>query len=202
MIDFSSHPIRLVYDLILLRGESLRFSFSRYLYRPNSIFDEREVFQVAGGELSDDWLADQLRQLKPEWELALNSVVTDSRGRRMHIGMIDFMPGADAVVARRLIQRYIGDDASLQTHLFNSGRSLHGYVMRLIKPGDFGEYLGRLLLMNQVGDSPIVDARWVGHRLMGGYCALRWSSNSRRHSDLPARVARGASSISRSAAEV
>lgn len=62
--------------------------------------------------------------------------------------------------------------------------------------GHFGEvaiskwnrFLGRLLLMNEPGSPALVDARWIGHRLIGGYAALRWSANSAQHDSVPKRI--------------
>jgi hypothetical protein len=46
--------------------------------------------------------------------------------------------------------------------------------------------MGRLLLLNLPEKPCLVDTRWVGHRLIGGYAALRWSA--KMHPRKPALV--------------
>ncbi|MHB1292207.1 MAG: primase 1D-like protein [Sulfuricella sp.] len=33
--------------------------------------------------------------------------------------------------------------------------------------------------------SPTVDPRWVGHRLISGYAALRWTKNTEQYLNTP-----------------
>jgi hypothetical protein len=179
------HPVGYVRNLVR-QFEGIRtLSFSKYFYRPQWIFDERECFEVDAADVTSDWVHDQGALLQEGWELALNSIVKDVRGRSKHIGMIDFVgrPPIDDILDR--VRTMVGRNASLNMQLYDSGRSIHGYVTELIGPSEWHKFLGRLLLMNSVGSEPIIDARWIGHRLLGGYAALRWSANSRQHSQTP-----------------
>ena len=187
-MDFHGHPLSFVTDVIRVRGTDLTFCFSKYFYRPNSVFDEREIFYVKADLLNSDWLREQLASLREGWELALNSRVVDGRNRTYHLGMIDFAPAVDIEEIRLQARRLLGEELSASMSCFDTGRSFHGYFNCLLRPGQWHEFLGRLLLMNEVGKPAIVDSRWVGHRLMGGYCALRWSRNTGWYKSYPVRV--------------
>lgn len=187
-MEMHKHPIRFLSDVIEVRGDGLVFSFSKYFYRPGNVFDERETFEVVGSEINEQWLDAQLASLREGWELALNSKVVDTRNRTHHIGMIDFAPGVTLEEIRIQTKRLLGDEMWASMSCYNSGRSFHGYFNCLLRPGQWHEFLGRLLLMNHVDRQQVVDVRWVGHRLMGGYCALRWSRNTRWHKSYPYRV--------------
>ncbi len=187
-MDFIGHPLRFLVDVIHDHGEDLKFSFSKYFYRPGSILDQRETFVVDGGDINDEWLSGQLASLEQGWELALNSKVIDSRNRTHHLGMIDFAAGIGLSEVRDQVRRLLGDAMWLKMSCYDSGRSFHGYFNCLLRPGEWHEFLGRILLMNEVDGPQVVDARWVGHRLMGGYCALRWSKNTAWYESYPLRV--------------
>lgn len=189
-MEFHGHPIRFLIEVIHDHGEDLKFSFSKYFYRPGSIFDQRTTVTVSGLEINDEWLSCQLESLEDGWELALNSKVIDSRNRTHHLGMIDFASGIDLERVRNQVKRLLGEEMLLRMSCYESGRSFHGYFNCLLRPGEWQEFLGRLLLMNEVEQRQIVDARWVGHRLMGGYCALRWSKNTSWYQSYPTKVSR------------
>lgn len=187
-MDFHSHPISFIDDVIRSRGPDLKFSFSQYFYRPNNVFDERETFSVDATALTVDWLRMRLDSLRDGWELALNSKVVDGRNRTYHLGMIDFAPAIGIEEIRLQTRRLLGDELSASMSCFDTGRSFHGYFNCLLRPGEWHEFLGRLLLMNEIGKPAIVDARWIGHRLIGGYCALRWSRNTDWYKSYPVRA--------------
>ncbi|MGC1520222.1 MAG: hypothetical protein WA803_01670, partial [Steroidobacteraceae bacterium] len=68
---------------------------------------------------------------------------------------------------------------------FDSGRSFHAYGLQLISPGEWREFMAKLLLLNLPEGEHLIDARWVGHRLVAGYGALRWSANSDFYLQVP-----------------
>lgn len=187
-ISLEHHPIGYVYDLANRYGDDLVLSFSRYFYRPMSVVDEREEFRVSVLEVTPDWVSRQIELLPDGWELALNSKVLDSRGRAHHVGMIDFVGIPSSVTLIDKLRYLLGATAAREMYLYLSGRSLHGYIAKLMKPKEWREFLGRLLLINFPNEAPVVDSRWVGHRLIGGYSALRWSANSEWHQQMPRRA--------------
>ena len=187
MIELGRHPISIVYDLSERYGFDLTISFSEYFYRPQTTFDEREVFTVAISDVSPAWVQERIARLRDGWELALNSLVTDKRGRSFHIPMMDFVGEEVPDVHRASFSEVLGRDIARDLQFFFSGRSFHAYAATLLKRGDWVRFMGKLLLLSE-GHSTKVDCRWVGHRLLGGYSALRWSANSRLHNQMPERL--------------
>lgn len=183
--DAASHPVGLVRRIEAAYGGDLLLSFSRYFYRPRQLMDERVVFTETASAVTVGWVASAVSQLEDEWELALNSVVVDKRGRKKHLGMIDFFGRPSIALIRERARNLLGSRMAASLVLFDSGRSIHGYSLSLMGPAEWNQFLGRLLLMNVPGEEPMVDGRWIGHRLLGGYSALRWSANSSHHSAVP-----------------
>ena len=69
--------------------------------------------------------------------------------------------------------------------IFASGRSFHAYSPMLLRPKEWREFMGRLLLVNPPNAEQIIDARWTGHRLHGGFSSLRWSWNTGHYQRAP-----------------
>ncbi|WP_313230347.1 hypothetical protein [Stenotrophomonas acidaminiphila] len=185
MSEFALHPLRFVDELIGIYGKGITLSFSRYFYRPRSPIDEREVFCVSAEQMSDAWLKEQLQGLAPGWDLALNSNVIDLRGRTRHIPMIDFVGDAAKFFVDGRSRDIVGHRIYDEMMAYSSGRSLHGYSFSLLSPGEWVAYMARLLLVDSPGEVPLIDHRWIGHRLSSGYAALRWSANNPHYSEYP-----------------
>lgn len=187
-MDYEAHPFAFVREILSTLDDDCTMSFSKYLYRPQLVFDQRELVEVSVSDLDVFWIEDQISSLQPEWELALNSKVIDPSGRTHHLGMIDFVGRPDISLLSDRIRMVLGPQWALRVEYFDSGRSLHAYLGGLMRPGEWHQHLGRLLLMNFPDSPPIVDTRWIGHRLLGGYSALRWSANSSHQFRVPVRI--------------
>lgn len=61
--------------------------------------------------------------------------------------------------------------------IFRSGSSFHFYSTELLTGSEWIRFLGLALLANPVNAPAIVDPRWVGHRLAGGFGGLRITDN-------------------------
>lgn len=164
-----------------------RFQFSRYVYTSDSLFDERETFEVAGTELTVEWLEAELGKLQANQELAIHSKVTID-GRTWHIPMIDF--AAEQIGPQQFdrIRAFLPRPVFSTAAYYHSGRSFHAYSTRLLGPKEWHEFLGRLLLINPRDATEIVDTRWIGHRIIAGYCSLRFSSNTNQYRGMPRRI--------------
>jgi hypothetical protein len=184
---FHDHPIQLISE-IRERWPEASLSFSHYFYRPQSPFDERRVFEQKAAEVTPDWLHVQLQKLPDGWDIALNSSVKDARGRLHHLPMIDFTKRLLVSDDLILMRSILGISLYSRFVFFDSGRSLHAYGVQILSPGQWREFMGRLLLLNLPRAEPLIDNRWVGHRLVSGYSALRWSSNASHYVKQPARV--------------
>lgn len=182
------HPISVVRDLVAMHGDDLMFQFSIYFHRPQSVLDEREEFVVAGHMVTEDWYLKEVEKLPKGWELALGSRVKDARGRHWQIPMADLVANQIDEQSFSVLKQVVPPTLWRSAALFDSGRSFHMYFRRLIRKGDWPGFMGRLLLANLPGRGQIIDSRWIGHRLLGGYGALRWSANSAFHARCPVRV--------------
>lgn len=86
------------------------------------------------------------------------------------------------------MSRYLPKAMMLNMALYSSGRSFHAYSKTLLGRKEWYDFMGRLLLINPRNSNDVVDTRWVGHRLIGGFGSLRWSNNSGQYLGLPTRV--------------
>lgn len=185
MNNVSCHPISQIVKSI---SEDVVVEFSIYKYRPQSILDDREVFYEKISNLDEGWLDLKLKSLQEDKELALHSRFKLGR-RYYHIPMIDFScPVDDLENARKVLLSLLPKDLYESLSYYDSGRSIHAYGATPIVHNKWIEFMGRLLLVNLPGKPSFIDARWIGHRLVGGYSALRWSANSDYYLKVPEKI--------------
>lgn len=167
-------------------SEDISIKLSKYKYTPQSFSDERSYLSIPFKQFDEKMLYDIINSLSLNEELAFHSLI-ESFGDSYHFPLIDF-----GNVDRGIIDT--GPLLELATHwdmsfyIYNSGRSYHAYANKLIKSSDWIGFMGSLLLLNKPSGFKLIDERWVGHRLLGGYAALRWSNNSSYYKKLPTLV--------------
>ena len=172
-------PIDFIEAVIAKRRQIEDVFLSVYRDHPQSLKDDRVKFRVPvqNMRVRYDSLVQKLRK---EEEIAFHSVVSTAApaGRiKKHIPLIDFRSADRAHV--ELIAESLLDEYEVQrAALFKSGRSFHLYLDALFTHDAWVRFMGRLLLLNARRGPIRTDARWIGHRLMGGYGALRWSANT------------------------
>jgi hypothetical protein len=188
VIDVVLHPISLIIRLLNLNDTVKTLSFSRYFYRPQSPIDEREIFSVSRGEVTLEWFNHEVARLRPGWELAFNSKIIDRRNRKFHLPMIDFASVGTSALVSENFRDIIGRKHADSLHFYRSGRSFHAYSLRLVGQSEWVKFMGRLLLLNLPESDPIIDSRWIGHRLLAGYSALRWSCQTSHYLESPSYV--------------
>jgi len=182
-----SHPYWSVRSLIEQHTEISMLQFSFYTYRPQSLVDQRTFSSVSRSDfLNEYFIASLMGNTPSNEELAIHSNVTLSDGSIRHIPMVDMFTGSPAHLDK--VRPILGNETFLNFDWFKSGRSYHGYGAFLMMDTEWYVQMGKLLLVNQVGVPLIVDPRWVGHRLIAGYAALRWTKNTNCYLDLPRRV--------------
>jgi hypothetical protein len=186
--DVQLHPICLVEKLASTCAECLVFTYSRYeiaLPGEQAAAPRSPVHRVPARDVTPDWLVNRLAELGPSEEIAWHSWV-ECDGAGFHIPMIDFSERPlnselpmlnDQIVAQMNLSASFG--------FYESGRALHAYAADLIPESKWAQYLGELLLLNERDQMPIVDIRWVGHALVRGFGALRWSCNTDRYLSMP-----------------
>jgi hypothetical protein len=183
--DFNSHPISMVPGWLAELGDDWAASFSRYMYSPQTIADDRERFTIPLKEVTPAWLERQLADLPAGVELAMDSTLLCGR-RVRHIPMVDFSAGSEQLPD---VISWTAKHLGLTLRLFESGRSYHAYGSKPISEKRWVQLMGLLLLANFPDRAPLVDARWIGHRLLAGYASLRWSKNSDQYLATPTLVA-------------
>ena len=149
-----------------------------FRYHPQSLIDDRVNHRVRVEKLQHkyDALANHLQK---DEEIAFHSLVTTTDRKlnnERHIPLVDFKSRIRPRVeeaADLLINEYAVERAAL----FASGRSFHLYLGKLMRQDAWVKFMGRLLLLNTPRGHMLTDSRWIGHRLMAGYGALRWSAN-------------------------
>lgn len=180
------HPYYFLSNLLNKPGAI--FHLSRYVYTPDSLLDEREAISVDVDDFTEQWVSQALNGLAANQELAFHSTVIIG-GRTWHIPMIDFAqeePLSGEVVDR--VRQFLPRSVAMNMAVFSSGRSFHAYSVSLLSPKEWLNFMGRLLLVNPRGAKEIIDSRWIGHRLIGGFCSLRWSNNSGLYRGEPVRI--------------
>jgi len=178
------HPFLIIEQIVACRGTELVFTYSRYqVAQPGlqAAAPRSPIVRVPGRDLTAAWLADRFAELGAAEEMAWHSRV-ECRGITYHIPMIDFVNRPTRSVLCEL-GRALVTEVGLDGHFvfFDTGQSFHGYLPDLISEDTWLRYLGRLLLLNEHDGPPVIDTRWVGHALMRGFAALRWSHNTNRY---------------------
>jgi hypothetical protein len=145
------------------------------------------MFTVAANKLTTIYIEDLISELEPSMELAFHSVVhLSGDNRTWHIPLVDMSTSAKAHLEK--LEKVLPKELFESFTWFKSGRSFHGYSTNLLTPEEWMKYMGLLLLCNLPNLPPTVDPRWVGHRLLAGYGALRWSKNTAHYLHLPTKI--------------
>ncbi|MCB4346308.1 hypothetical protein LA345_20650 [Burkholderia vietnamiensis] len=109
-------------------------------------------------------------------ELAFHSDVRLSSGETRHVVMVDMATSSKAHLDK--LRAFLGDNFFQRITWYASGRSFHGYGEDLLSSDEWVKFMGLLLLVNKPHMEPTVDPRWIGHRLLAGFSALRWTKNT------------------------
>src|SRR2546425_7578841 len=182
------HPRLLVEQIVACRGIELIFTYSRYeVAQPGlqATAPRSDVLRVPARDVTSDWLVDRFAELAPTEELAWHSRV-EYKGVGFHIPMIDFV-NRPAHSALHELGSVLAAEMGLNGNFvfFETGQSFHGYFPDLVAEHAWPKYLGRLLILNEADRLPAIDTRWVGHALVRGFSALRWSHNTNRYRGMP-----------------
>lgn len=161
-----------------------KFNLSYYEYVPQSLSDTRQLLAVSLEEFLDEEFIGSIIQSTPSGsDLAFHSLVTTRDSHDLHIPMVDMSTGSVAQLEK--LRPFLSAKLFEKFKWYKSGRSFHGYANALVDPKEWASLMGTLLLANQKGLHPTVDPRWIGHRLIAGYSALRWTKNTAHYIELP-----------------
>ena len=183
-MKLSRHPVTWVAQILApWLNTNAQIEMSRYQYVPQSFNDYRSTFLIPVFNLNENTLLEMLMTLDSEHELAMHSRVLIGT-EYYHVPMIDFGSKGTAPAASEAIKelcRYW----NMTLSIYESGRSFHAYGDRLLTQEQWLQFMGSLLLLNKPSGYKLIDERWVGHRIMGGYSALRWSKNTSHYKRFP-----------------
>jgi hypothetical protein len=182
------HPAALLELIAKQTGIPFAFEFSKYFYKPQSTEDEREYFSFPAADAYQLAL-EQMQKLAAPFDLALHSRLDLKHRGIHHIPMLDLAcEMSDEIVPA--LTTFLREFGVKEFAVYSSGRSGHVYGLNLIPDTALTKYFARALLLNLPGKSPIVDSRWIGHRLYAGYGSLRWTCNSPQYLQLPTEYGR------------
>jgi len=132
-------------------------------------------------EVSAADLTSRLPQLEAECRLrgealALYSMCRKANGNKLHIPMMDFRieSGDDIGQLNLLIQALtrLGQEHGV---LLDSGKSYHYYGFKPLKEPEWQRFIAACLLLE-----PLVDVRYIAHRMLEGKAALRLTTVPRK----------------------
>jgi hypothetical protein len=151
--------------LNLMLTEALRHDHER---EPSRRFD------VGVEEINREYLRRTASQLPPGMVLGLTSACWLRDGSIRHIPMMDFrvIPQSREMNSLQMALETLG---ILSGIVLESGRSYHIYGSELLDPSGWIQFMSKCLLI-----APIVDARYIAHRLIEGSCVLRLTATDRK----------------------
>lgn len=184
----NDHPYFELKNIIEIRKDFLHSVFlSYYSYKPQTVSDVREIHEVLVSDfLEEDFMDEFFNNAGSDREIAFHSCIISKDGEVRHIPMIDMASQSAAHIEK--IKNYIGDDLFNSFIWYKSGRSFHGYSSLFLDNDGWQKFMGMLLLVNQKGLAQTVDPRWIGHRLLAGYSALRWTKNTSFYLSIPRQI--------------
>jgi hypothetical protein len=175
----STHPINFIESVLAEDRRISEVQLSVYRYHPHSLSDDCITHSVIARQLAATY--ERLSaQLDEDEDIAFDSLIKISGEAitKRHFALLDFQT-TDASRVEQVSELLIAERHPPRAALVHSGRSYHLYMVELLSHADWVSFMGRILLLNDRDESPTVDDRWVGHRLIAGYGALRWSAKGR-----------------------
>jgi hypothetical protein len=128
--------------------------------------DEKEI-TLPSGQITAGRISELISKLPGGYGLAACSRIMLTSNRAAHIPMLDFRCPCSEENAKA-IEKMLTLAGCHEGILVESGRSYHFYGTSLLSEARWVEFMGRALLF-----APIVDSRFIGHRLVDGQCRLK-----------------------------
>ncbi|WP_131359953.1 hypothetical protein [Aquitalea sp. USM4] len=181
LINEDTHPILFIKKILEIEPQITEFNFSIYIYKKRSREDKRKTFSIQASQVNKMWLDNILCNLSKNEELAFESRIRIG-SRTRHIPMLDcsgMSKNQLSAIVSILPEKYRCNPIS-----FYSGRSFHIYYPTLLSKANWVKFMLSALLCNTPGNQ-VIDQRWIAHRLLAGYGALRWSFNTDTYKEMP-----------------
>jgi len=123
-------------------------------------------------------IQDKIDNLDTNFLLGVCSRCQLADGSIAHIPMMDFRCQSTDENLRK-VQTTIRGIGQSKGYILESGRSYHFYGLDLLDEKSWLKFMARCLLL-----SPLVDSRYIAHRLIDEMCVLRLSTSA-RHPKVP-----------------
>lgn len=184
---YDQHPYWHVRSVVSQIDNLSSISFSHYSYTRETIEDLRSTWRISRSQFLDPVIINNIILSTPRGcELTINSAVQLLDGSERHFALIDMATSSRAHLDK--LRNFLGENFYRSVTWFKSGRSFHGYGSELLTEKTWVQFMGLLLLANKPRMEPTVDPRWIGHRLLAGYSALRWTKNTSQYLIPPMRL--------------
>lgn len=131
--------------------------------------DKEEIVFMKREDFSEEAMYSIISRIDSRFCLCLDSNVKTAKGQ-YHIPMADFRRYVSLKLIREIFERL-----EIPGIIFKSGRSYHFWGTKIVSETDFRIFLGKMLIT-----TPLVDERYIGHRMIDGYCSLRISCNEHK----------------------
>lgn len=186
-VNIEKHPISVYLNYLrkLVPDEDAYLNFKSYTYQKKSFNDECKEHITPLKMVDISWLENVSNSLMWNEELAITSIIDSGNGRffipMIDLSIKDLVRASSAPSINKFISYW-----DMDFFVFNSGRSFHLYGNKLFSSDRLWiKFMSSLLLLNEPGQQQIIDSRWVGHRLMAGYSALRLTNKTNQYKRYP-----------------
>ena len=136
-----------------------------------------QIFDLPRDKISTLRILDIIRRLPDGFGLVVSSKVRVGTDNTAQIPMLDFRCPCSSGNAQA-IQKVLTLLGQGRGVIVESGRSYHFYGTRLMTMPEWTNFMARALLF-----APLVDPRYVAHRIADGECRLKLAANN--NADIP-----------------
>jgi hypothetical protein len=153
---------------LLARHPALE-ALAKQLVRGVEVDESRDMIPVRAAELALRLPALVSNCKKSKMALALYSICRNPERKVWHIPMIDFQIESGKEIGQlRLLKECLRKLHQTDDVLLDSGRSYHFYGFRRLSQREWLRLMEACLLL-----SPLVDIRYIAHRMLAGKASLR-----------------------------
>jgi len=124
-------------------------------------------FEIRTDNSFEDHISKRVASLSSRSVLALCSICKLKSGSIGHIPMMDFRCSPSKKNLQRIIVA-LNNIQQAKGVILETGKSYHFYGLNIISDEDWRQFLAKCLLL-----APLVDTRYIAHRLQIGACVLR-----------------------------
>lgn len=165
------------------------YLLSSYVHTPDTLNDKRLLHKIQGKYFNEKYVNRLINSLYYNEELAFHSNFISTSGKIYHIPMIDFSLSHEHQIDEYLLYRleqFIDKKILGRMQFFYSGNSFHAYSSYILTSEEWVKFMASLLLIDPAKRLfKIIDNRWIGHRIISGYAALRWTNNTGKYKNVP-----------------